>query len=212
MRRFVLFLPLLVLLLAAPSVAAFRLGAPLTALPHNPADAFDGQPIEPEAYDTATHCSHATRPGMVAFEKWLESHARGVSWGTYRCEMWGKHSASLHAENRALDWHLDVTDPADRREARRLIDLLLAPDRLGNPHALARRMGIEEMIWDCSYWGAGSADFSPYAPCYDKHGKPVKHMDPTVGHRNHIHFGMTKAGAAARTSFWRPKRAVPARG
>jgi len=214
MRRFLFLAPVVALLLLAPSVAAFRLGAPLTALPHNPADIFDNQPIEPEVYDVATHCSTKIRPGMVAFERWLGRHARrGVSWGTYRCEMWGKHSASLHSENRALDWHLDVTDPADRAEARRLIDMLLAPDRLGNPHALARRMGIEEMIWDCSYWGAGSADFSPYAPCYGKNGKLLRHVDPTIGHRNHIHFGMTKAGAAAKTSFWRgPVRAVPARG
>jgi hypothetical protein len=29
-----------------------------------------------------------------------------------------------------------------------------------------------------------------------------KHVDPTVAHRNHVHVGMTKAGALARTSFW----------
>jgi hypothetical protein len=36
-----------------------------------------------------------------------------------RCERWGKNSASLHAEGRAIDWHLDSRVPADRREARR---------------------------------------------------------------------------------------------
>ncbi|HEY3190987.1 MAG TPA: hypothetical protein VGJ70_26075, partial [Solirubrobacteraceae bacterium] len=87
--------------------------------------------------------------------------------------------------------------------ARHLIDLLLAPDRAGNQHALARRMGVEEIIWDCSYWGAGSPEFGPYAPCYGKSGKLRKHVDPTVGHRNHIHFGFSRRGAAARTSFWR---------
>ena len=30
----------------------------------------------------------------------------------YRCEKWGKRSASLHAENRAVDWALDVDDRA----------------------------------------------------------------------------------------------------
>jgi hypothetical protein len=49
----------------------------------------------------------------------------------------------------ALDWHLDAAKPADRREAARLIDLLLAADEAGNPHALARRMGIQEIIWNC---------------------------------------------------------------
>ena len=32
-------------------------------------------------------------------------------WGSYRCEKWGKGQASLHAENRAIDWHLDVAYP-----------------------------------------------------------------------------------------------------
>ncbi|TMM05040.1 MAG: hypothetical protein E6G10_03810 [Actinobacteria bacterium] len=64
-------------------------------------------------------------------------------------------------------------------------------------------MGVEEIIWDCSYWSAGSPDFGPYGPCYSKSGKLRKHVDPTIAHRNHIHLGISKRGAAARTSFWR---------
>jgi hypothetical protein len=41
--------------------------------------------------------------------------------------------------------------------------------------------------------------FSRYSPC---EGKRVKHVDRTTAHRDHIHFGMTKPGAAGRTSFW----------
>ena len=55
---------------------------------------------------------------MTAFVGWLQRHADGVFWGTYRCEKWGPHEASLHAEGRAVDWHLDVADPADRHAAR----------------------------------------------------------------------------------------------
>ena len=84
--------------------------------------------------------------------------------------------------------------------------MLLAPDRDGNQHALARRMGVEELIWDCSYWGAGMSDFSQYKPCHSKSGKLRKHVDPTVGHRNHIHIGIVEAGRAApqRRSGGRP--------
>jgi hypothetical protein len=139
----------------------------------------------------------------VKLQRWLEANVRGVSWGTYRCEKWAKNQASLHAEGRAIDWHLDVTNAADRREAERLARLLLAPDSAGNPQALARRMGVEELIWDCGYWGAGMADFQPYSVCYTKRGKLRKHVDKTVAHRDHVHLGMTKAGAKARTSFWR---------
>ena len=54
-----------------------------------------------------------------------------------RCSKLGPHNYSLHAEGRAVDWHVDVHDARDRADAERLIGLLLAPDRLGNPEALA---------------------------------------------------------------------------
>jgi hypothetical protein len=139
---------------------------------------------------------------MVALVGWLGRNVSGTSWGTYRCEKWGPHEASLHAENRAVDWHLDVRVPADRAAGRALIDLLLAPDRTGLPHALARRMGVEEIIWDCSYWGAGMDDFKPYSVCFNKLGERRRHVDPTTGHLDHLHIGMSKAGAARWTSFW----------
>jgi hypothetical protein len=188
-----LLLPLLILL-AVPASALARA---------NPADELAGVPIEASAYDPATHCSPKPHPGMLRLQAWLEQNVRGVFWGSYRCEMWGKHKASLHAENRAIDWHLDVAAAADRRAAAGLIELLLASDSAGNAQALARRMGVEELIWDCQYWGAGMQEFVPYRVCYGKRGKLRKHLNPTVAHRDHIHIGMTKAGAAAKTSFWR---------
>jgi hypothetical protein len=169
----------------------------------NPADELAHLPIEASVYDGATHCSPAPRPGVLKLQAWLEDNVRGVFWGSYRCEKWGKREASLHAENRAIDWHLDATSGPDRRAARRLIDLLLATDAAGNEQALARRMGVEELIWDCGYWGAGMAEFIPYRPCYGKRGKLRKHVNPTVAHRDHVHIGMTRAGAKAKTSFWR---------
>jgi hypothetical protein len=186
---------------AAPA-QAFRLPASFGPLPGNPADTL-ASPIDDEVYDPATHCTGPRhREGMLDLQHWLEAHSRGVFWGSYRCERWGKHSASLHAEDRAIDWHLDVTDAADREDAKRLIDLLLAPDINGNQHALARRMGVEELIWDCSYWGAEMEDFQPYGYCYGRSGKLRTHLDPTAAHRNHVHIGMTKRGAAAKTTFW----------
>ena len=146
---------------------------------------------------------NAASPGMVALQRWLEANVRGVFWGSYRCEKWGKHSASLHAENRAIDWHLDVHDAADRRAAEKLDPRCCwRPTRAGNPQALARRMGVEEMIWDCGYWGAGMTRLQAVRRLLHKHGKRRKHVDPTVRHRDHIHIGMTKAGAEARTCFW----------
>jgi hypothetical protein len=193
-RRLVL-LPLLALLVLPTAALALARA--------NPADELTHLPIEASVYDPATHCSSKSRPGMVKLQAWLEETSRGVFWGSYRCEKWGKHEASLHAENRAIDWHLDVGDRADRRAADKLIDLLLAPDAVGNEQALARRMGVEELIWDCEYWAAGMPEFQPYRACYGKRGKLRANVNKTVAHRDHIHIGMTKAGAAGKTSFWR---------
>jgi hypothetical protein len=191
--RRLLLIPFL-LLLAVPAAALGRA---------NPADELVHLPIEASTYDKATHCSARTRPGVVKLTEWLDANVRGVFWGSYRCEMWGKQEASLHAENRAIDWHLDAGVKADRRAARKLIGLLLATDSAGNTQALARRMGVEELIWDCTYWAAGMQDFIPYRACFTKRGKESKGVNPTVAHRDHVHVGMTRAGAAGKTSFWR---------
>ena len=122
------------LVLAAPA-GAFRLGRAPLPVGNNPADHLVDLAPDPEVYDPATHCTRMPKPGMTAFVGWLQRHADGVFWGTYRCERWGPHEASLHAEGRAVDWHLDVSNPSDRHAARRLIELFLAPDKVGTPHA-----------------------------------------------------------------------------
>ncbi len=186
-----------------PAAQAFRLGKVLTAITANPAEQLLSTTIEDETYEPATRCTpKVPRPGLEKLEAWLTARGEGESWGSYRCERWGAGQASLHAERRALDWHLDVGNPVQRAQGRRLIELLLRPDSDGNAHALARRMGIEEIIWDCSYWSAGSADFLPYSACYSRRGTPKRHVDRTTAHKDHIHLGLTRAGANGRTSFW----------
>jgi hypothetical protein len=39
--------------------------------------------------------------------------------------------------------------------------------------------------------------------CFDGRGRPRKHVDYTQAHRNHVHIGLSRAGARMRTSFWR---------
>ena len=202
-RSLILLAALAAMLVVAAPAGAFRVGHVPQPVADNPADHLVDIEPDPEVYDPATHCSPKPKPGMTAFVGWLQRHADGVFWGTYRCEKWGSHEASLHAEGRAVDWHLDVADAAERHEARRLIELFLAPDQVGTQHALARRMGVEEIIWDCSYWAAGMEDFIAYRPCVNKHGEVRKHVDKTTAHRDHIHLGLSKAGAMRRTSYWR---------
>lgn len=202
MTRFPLLAATLVLVLAlfcASALASSRYG-PVAG---NPADRLADLPIDDYGYDNAKRCLKRPMPGMVALEEWLAMNAKGQSWGIMRCEKLSKSNYSLHAEGRALDWHLDANAPADRREARRLIDLLLATDRAGNPHALARRMGIQEIIWDCRSWWSGAEGMAPYSVCFTEKGRRRKGVNGTAAHRDHIHFGLNRAGGRKRTSFWR---------
>jgi hypothetical protein len=187
---------LVVLCLAAPLSLAFASAAPAWQNPANDPKLLN-QPIEDSTYDTAHRCHPRSTPGIRMLTAWMGRHFRGESWGVYRCERLSKNSRSLHSEGRALDWHLEAKNPRDRRNAYFLISRLLATDANGNEHALARRMGIEELIFNCQSWFAGADGLGPYSACEDKH------VDRTTAHRNHVHIGMNWAGAKAKTSFWR---------
>jgi hypothetical protein len=186
-----------------PADRAARSATPqLRPVAGNPADRMLSVPIDDERYDRSRRCTRGPRAGTLALQAWLERHARGAAWGIMRCERLSAGSSSLHADGRALDWHLDVSNPADRREAKRLIALMLAPDELGNEHALARRMGLQEIIWDCRSWWAGTEGMRPYSVCLNGAGELRRRIDVTTAHRDHVHFGLSFAGAARRTSFW----------
>src|SRR3954449_7358766 len=183
--------------LPAAASAAFKV------VPGNPADKLSALPMDGMQYDYAKKCLKKPQAGMLALQSWLQQHSGGVSWGIMRCEKLSAHNYSLHSEGRAIDWHLDAHVPAQRAEATRLINLLLAPDRLGNQFALARRMGVQGLIFNCRAWWGGPT-LVPYSPCYDKKGKPVK-IDDTTAHRNHVHIELNWAGARMQTSFWKSR-------
>jgi len=195
----------LALLLSAACAASISHAAPPHPLKGNPADRLADRPIDDYRYDHARHCRRGPAPGTLALEAWLTAHVRGASWGIMRCEKLSRRDYSLHSEGRALDWHLDVTDPPDRRAAKKVIRLLLATDRGGNEHALARRMGIQEIIWNCRSWWSGSDGMDDYSVCFTERGKPRRGVSATLAHKDHIHFGLSRAGAAKRTSFWRAR-------
>jgi hypothetical protein len=188
--------------LVAVLACGVAVASPYPRVANNPADRLASLPIETYRYDRAHHCYKGPSKGALALQRWLSKNARGVSWGIMRCERLSRDNYSLHAEGRAIDWHLDVHDRADRAAADRLIRLLLAEDRAGNPHALARRMGVQEIIWNCRSWWSGSERMGRYSVCFDRRGKRRRVSD-TLAHRDHVHIGLSRAGARARTSFWR---------
>lgn len=193
-----LLLGLLVTLTAAGAAVA----APYGRVVHNPADRLVARAIDDYAYDHARRCRERATPGALALVDWLERNSAGVFWGIMRCSKLSKRGYSLHAEGRAIDWHLDAHSAADRRAAGRLILTLLATDRAGNTHALARRMGVQEIIWDCRSWWSGAERMGPYSVCRDDKGRKRK-VDDTTAHRDHVHIGLNWAGARKRSSFWR---------
>jgi hypothetical protein len=189
--------------LAWAATAAYA--GPPQPLKGNPADRMADRPIDDYRYDHASRCRKQPSQGALALQNWLTLHVRGSFWGIMRCERLSGRNFSLHSEGRALDWHLDVQNGADRRAARRLIRTLLAHDSAGNPHALARRMGIQEIIWDCRSWWSGSEGMDDYSVCVTPKGKRRSGVSPTLAHRDHIHLGLSRAGAALRTSYWRSR-------
>jgi hypothetical protein len=180
---------LLVLLLLAPVAAAKE---------DNPANSLLTYPMDPYRTDPTRGCAKGPQPGAVALRSWLESRFIGQSWGIFNCrKVAGSSRWSLHAEGRALDWKLDAYDKAQRQAGDRIVALLLRKDKNGNPDALARRMGLQEVIWRCRVWSSARGGPRPYAPCANPN------VDKTIAHRDHIHIGLSWAGARKRTTFWR---------
>lgn len=192
------------------ALIAFALlaGVAVAGIGPNPADdrRLIDRPIEKYRYDRATRCDEGVPPGTRALIDWLGRHTDGSFWGAYRCEKWSKGSYSVHSEGRAVDWAMDARDGSVKKQAMKLIrDRLLAEDRRGNDNALARRMGVQGIIYDCHAWFSGDGGLGPYSACFDDNGRRIKGVDPTTAHVDHIHIELNDLGARRKTSFWRSK-------
>jgi hypothetical protein len=191
-------------MLALVPATAVAAGFPksFAPMPHNPADRLADSPIENYRYDHAKRCTRSPRAGTVGLQRWLSAHARGQSWGIMRCEKLSRRNYSLHSEGRALDWHLDARVPADKRSAMNLIEMLLESDRDGNKAALARRLGVQGIIFNCRQWFGYGDSLDKYSYCFNRQGKRRKHLNRTEAHMDHVHIELNWPGARMRTSFW----------
>ena len=155
-------------------------------------------PLEPYAdYQPQTACRRKPRPGVLMLADWLV--ARGGGYGPISRSCVGS-SRSEHKESRAFDWLLDATDPTDAALAAALLDEVLAPDDTGQPHALARRMGIMYIIWDDTMY----ASYDGFVPKrYLSSGcRNRRTCSPTLRHRDHLHVSLTRQGAKGATSWY----------
>jgi hypothetical protein len=148
-------------------------------------------------YQPQTTCRQTPKPGVLMLADWLV--ARGGGYGTIARSCAGS-SRSEHKEARAFDWVLDATDPVERALADAMLEEVLAPDDTGQPHALARRMGIMYIIWNdrmyASYDGFAAERYLS-SGCRTR-----RTCSPTLRHRDHVHISLTRKGAKGRTSWY----------
>jgi hypothetical protein len=148
-------------------------------------------------YQPQTRCFPRPKPGVLMLAEALV--ARGGAAGPIGRSCAGS-SVSEHKEARAFDWMLDYRDPAQRALADQFLAEVLAPDYLGNPHALARRMGIMYVIWNDRIWSAYHG-FVP-RPYLSSTCRPKRRCSATTRHRDHVHVSLTRRAAKGLTSWY----------
>jgi len=158
-----------------------------------------GLPVEDYAsYDPQTTCTKKPRPGTVALGDWLVATYGGGGGAVNRpCSGSG---ASEHKDGRAVDWTLNASNPADKDLAKAFLAAAFATDAEGNPHALARRMGIIYVIWNDHFYPA--YDQFAKEPYVSSGCRSKKKCSKTLRHRDHMHISLSKAGAKGLTSFY----------
>ncbi len=109
---------------------------------------------------------------------------------------------SEHKENRAIDWMIDASKPAQSKVAQAFIRWLLATDSDGNKYAMARRLGIMYIGWNDRIWQSAPGEPSwseiSWLNCF---ANQTDDYD-TSCHRDHVHLSLSWDGSAGLTSFW----------
>ncbi|HYN66464.1 MAG TPA: peptidoglycan-binding protein [Ornithinibacter sp.] len=161
---------------ATSEAGSFPYPKPTRALP----SALDVAPN----YQEGTRCLTENQPGAVAFAKLLNATYGNRTYGILR------KCAAEHGEGRALDWMINAKNKDQLALANALTRWLAAPDAQGRAGAMAKRFGINYIIWNRQQWRA-----------YD----PGRGWAPYYGvspHTDHIHFSFNWDGAYKRTSWW----------
>lgn len=194
-------------LLAAALALTLQAGAapsPASAAQPPPAPVVVPSGIEDlAAYVPANSCTPKARPGTVALGTLLTTTYPGTTFGGSRA--CGPTPNSEHHDGRAVDWMNSVRDAQQKKQAKAVVDWLLATDAQGHAYANARRLGVMYVIWDNHIWGAyrPSDGWRVYDGCTAK-SKKATSLDAAC-HRNHMHISLSWAGATGQTSYWTGK-------
>jgi hypothetical protein len=154
-------------------------------------------------------CSPTQKPGAKKLRGLLRrTYGRSISSSTVRpCTS----ADSGHEEGRAVDWMTNKKVPEQKAMANAFLAWLQAPDSYGNTYAMARRLGVEYVIWNNRMWrtydtGRG---WTEYDNCLHKKKKGKKAW-ANACHRTHVHISLSWDGAYKRTSYFSGYVACPA--
>ncbi len=163
--------------------------SPLPLLPADPAypvaspPSNDGLPPEIDAiepWQPNVICDPVDRPGLEAFGNLIGTNYGRSHYSTSRSCI---NQKSDHHDGRALDWPLQAGNPSDRRIGDSVATWLSA-----NDGEMAKRFGIQSIIWNAHSWRPNGSGWQGYA------GQSA--------HTDHMHFSFTWDGAMMRTSWW----------
>lgn len=156
--------------------------------PSSPAPAPD--PIDVYArYQGQTTCDPTEKPGARYVLNMVVSYYRiGRSIGITRaCSSGGQ---SEHKEGRALDWGVNVSNPAERAAGDQFVNWLTAVGPDGKVGYNGRRLGVMYIIWNAQIWSNSGANAG---------WKAYTGASP---HTDHVHVSLSWAGANMLSSWW----------
>ncbi len=135
-------------------------------------------------YQAGTLCLSTALPGPLDLAKLLNRTYGTHTYGILRT------CAAEHGEGRALDWMVNAGTKDGLALGNTITTWLTAKDSQGRVGALARRLGINYIIWNHKMWRS-----------YD----PARGWATYTGsnpHTDHIHMSFTWDGAYEQTSWW----------
>lgn len=152
-------------------------------------------PLRSDAIDSCDADRFQGRPGTHSLRAFLQRYwKRGtdLGFGSPTCR------GSLHDEGRAFDFGLDYWNLDDRAEGNKIVGFFTKADAGGTSGAMARRFGIQEIIWNCKIWTANYPYWREYFPGCAESDTASK----TTKHRDHVHMGQNWPGARRNRTAW----------
>lgn len=168
--------------LGTPAAATPSAGPSAPAPAPTPVDAY-------QRYDGQKTCDPTAKPGAQYLLDLLVAHYGVGRRGPIAraCHIGG---TSEHKEGRAVDWGVDVGDPAEKAAADHFVEWLTAAGPDGKVGWNARRLGVMYVIWNGRIWSNSSASAT---------WRPYTGASP---HTDHVHISLSWGGAWKRSSWW----------